>query len=357
MRSIIILFVAVLALIACDSSSNQDKTENTKGASIESGAEGPQQLLYRAKNTPIDWEAVSILNSLINRYPKSRERIEADALLKEIKERIAAEAERAKLEVAQKEEARKAEKALRDEARKAEEALAARCVFENGRVPAIFKGIDVVEAVKSLNSIKPKDQFETTDSYNKRLREALESKVGLTHCISIEGGYGTEYDADRGTWFLGVPTLGKKSWPEYYVFTTFERNMSEGTYIGENAFGVKRSVARRQDEAYGVALSKSEFDRIMRSFSGKKDRFGMSYMVPVPLPAGSERSVSRSSLRLVIQYKWTPGYIKYDLERVKPTINNPTDSGKHFRYISGRPEKAWIVNGATGEVVASKSLN
>lgn len=293
---------------------------------------GPSRLLAQAKESKSSKEAVELLTKLINKHPTAKESKEASGLLEQAKSRLAA--------------------TELDDRRAA--AAKSTCVIEGSKVPANFNGVDVRKIIKSFRSVKAKDQFESSAAYKSRLAKEVEAIASLTQCVAINGNYNTEYDADKGNWLLGIRANQYTLWDHHYIYEILEENLSSSSYEGENAFGVKRQIRRTEDEAFGVALSKSAMDKVMRSLGAKKDY--ISYVIPVPVSPEKAKGISKSDLKLLVQYQWVPDYVGTKYDSTSPTISMPYDKKTTSYYLFGRPTKVFIMNSRTGEILAAKSV-
>jgi hypothetical protein len=118
---------------------------------------------------------------------------------------------------------------------------------------------DIVAAfreVQASGSALVKDEFESTAQYHARLRSLKGKGETKKYVFIVEkdrDNYTFEYNADAEQMHLTVGT-------KYLVSDTVQLRSIQtvlGTYVGTNAFGVKKIITRTVEDTYYVSLSSS----------------------------------------------------------------------------------------------------
>lgn len=207
-------------------------------------------------------------------------------------------------------------------------------------------------AMYRSNNFQPKDQFETSADYAKR--RAKESKeLGFDiQCIVVDG-IGPTYDADKQGWLLStISTIFTDTVSMYdgdYVVTD-KRYIEQSSYIGENAFGVKKEILKSDIASVGVMFPKGEIQDFIGRLGKANEKY--SYEIFIPMPIKEAKTVPARALKTLIQYRWNPSGILNFNKNKQPTIDSTIEENHNFDLIKGNVVNIIIFNEETGRVFA-----
>lgn len=206
---------------------------------------------------------------------------------------------------------------------------------EWGRLPKDYAGNDpkmlYQELSKRLSGLESTDQFDTADQHRAKVQEALRGPMLGSLTISSLYAFIIEqymsYDAERGMYDCVV-----YDWSPIELATLdFIRGDS---YVGENAFGVKKEVRVSTSEVLQLKLTNArDFDRI---------RFSM--------PSQQARE-AQDKLRLLLIGKLQAPYLIYEKKEHLPTIDSPRRSTTIGHTIPFELHEIWVVRNDNGQIV------
>lgn len=304
---------------------------------LEEANNGPARLLAQGKAAKNDRDIINALKTLVQRHPLSDEAKQAEPLLRAAESRLEA------TELA----ARKAA-ALKDV-----------CRVEGKKVAPYFKGTDLDKVIKgfSTSKLKEKGEFETTASYEARLRNELVTIADPRQCVVLDTT--AEYDADRKRWNVSVTSFGEyramganRELQRVHEFIVENKIEQRGSYKGENAFGVSRDIERREVFRKGVRFPEQSFNKAITAIGGKADSYKL--IVPIPMSPDEAKGIAKYNLKFLVEYEWTPGFVDQHTETHSPTIDEPFDSKTSTRLVIGKPTRILVINERTGDVLAPK---
>lgn len=299
---------------------------------------GPERLLALGKSATSDRDIVTALKTLIERHPDSDEAKLAGPLLLAAESRIS-EAELAARKIA---------------------AMKEVCRVEGKRIAPYFAGTDIAKVMDAFqkSKLKNKDEFETTASYESRLKNELPTIADPRQCVILDGS-GTEYDADRQHWKVGVYSFGDYGYMgadrklgRVHEFILESRSESKGTYTGSNAFGVSREIERRAEFKTGVRFPEQSFNRAMAVLGARDDDY--KQVVSIPMLPEQAKGIAKYHLKFLVEYEWSPGFVDEETDHHSPKIDEPWDSVTTTRFVLGKPIRILVINQNTGEVLAPK---
>lgn len=207
--------------------------------------------------------------------------------------------------------------------------------ISQARLPASYNGhnpIDVSNKVRKL--LLGKNEFETTDQYEARIDKAKES-LGLYGFLSLNdvdaGEYEkVSYDADTQEWTAKIAGVYIES-----VVSITIMSGEKGSYIGQNAFGAKTRVSKR------------EATRCMVKFI--EDIDGLSNIILKFPMAMDEAKRIKGSVKIL--YIGSPIKSTRDTSYWEPDINYPYSTKAEILFLDMRLKEIWLYNYKTGEIL------
>lgn len=244
--------------------------------------------------------------------------------------------------------------------------------FDSGwtKVPPTFKGLDgktIVERIRDSPSLKAKNEFETTPEYLERISSASRIILGqeLTAERVLVFRYSGDnpfdritsmYDADTQRLKVNIKTslLNKiltnaAGRMENKVFTgvgiaTFERGPTS-TYIGENAFGVKRKITKSEYTFYKLAINNIE------DITQTKVSWIAPVSAEIEMPPARAKLV-KANLEVIYVVKPVAPFHGFDAMQIKPTIDSPSDITTYTNFLIADVEEIWLIDGMSGEILS-----
>lgn len=206
------------------------------------------------------------------------------------------------------------------------------------QLPARYTGHNPVAVyAKAKNGLVAKSEFETNDEYAARVKSATES-LGLYAFARLNNSdnideYAEEinYDAEAEAFTITIPLYSESN------MVVFDTRYSEGkgSYIGQNAFGAKVRVSKRDATIYYV------------SFSTNLDEFS-KISLKVPMPRDKAKQLKDS---IKVLYIGSPIQVKRDTGHWTPEVKDPYDTNATFYTLEMQLKQIWIYNFMTGQVL------
>jgi hypothetical protein len=210
--------------------------------------------------------------------------------------------------------------------------------------------VAVFREVQASGLAGTKGEFESTAQYQARLTSW---KGGTKKYVFVvdkpqEGPfkeYTFEYDADAEEMHL---TIGN----EYIVSDTFQLRSIRtvlGTYVGANAYGVKKSITRMVENTYYLRLSSSSPFELF-----SKGEYGSSK--PAKFTWTMDRATARAnkeSLRIGLEGTIPSPEATQETSLTEPTIDFPRHILVYSRTLPFSLEELRVLNLRTGVTVAS----
>ncbi len=208
---------------------------------------------------------------------------------------------------------------------------------------AVVTSVPQVTATRVAGwAAQKKSEYETTDAYLKRSAKWFgDGKI----IASVAVGSG-EYDADRQELtipvsFLTMPVMDEKLTASYEFLAIEDSKKSLGSYVGQNAYGVKTRVRRYMETQFGVAWEAESFE-ITGSNTSKT----------FPVAAADAPSV-RKHLRFLIAGEAAPPYVFIGIGGHGPYLTNPVDLTTYSFGIVAKPACAAIYDASNKRVLSS----
>jgi hypothetical protein len=193
--------------------------------------------------------------------------------------------------------------------------------------------------------LKGKDEFETTEQYDAR-RKAGAAKYGTLVFVLPPDAPDLTYSADAEEMKINLRTNhtyfddgGSTSGDTFVVRNTL---ISKSSYVGTNAFGVKKLIQSTVSKDYGVIVepgSPLHLNEVFTAFTFSMDT--------------EEARVSKRFLRVALVGKLTESRVHASEERHSPTVTEPWDSLTEGLYIRLLLEEVRVLDSRTGEGVSN----
>lgn len=253
------------------------------------------------------------------------------------------------------------------------------------KISVPFYGHDIEQIYRSFGNRKKsakKDEFETTEQYQKRL--ANEAAAPLFDTVTPDGTFvftvapETKYDADSQT--LTISIRPEAVWQQgssidksRLAIKIKDESNSKAT-VGQNAYGAKVEMTERYGKDYSIAVhnfdsfettitySKWELEQKKRDeemaekypslrgsisshISGTKT---IEHKITIP-PA--EAKNLKEVLSLLVLGKSVSPNTSYGAYLSKATYDSPTESFQQFYYVDLELQEFWVYNKSTGRII------
>lgn len=210
------------------------------------------------------------------------------------------------------------------------------------------------EAASKLPKIAPKDEFESTADYQKRIAEVAPSEPFVIGANMGAEPFGVSYDADRQVLIVKdyafeagfVAWSRAMSWSDvgldasrgYNAAAVLDQSrQTVGTYEAQTALGVKFQVQEVQMQTNGI------FDRALnlgeRLFGKDAEPFA-----EIPMDPTSARAKKPALSRVVIAVPKAPFFFEVDYTHGTPSLDTPTRVRDHLRVIVADIQCALILD-------------
>jgi hypothetical protein len=222
-------------------------------------------------------------------------------------------------------------------------------------LPAQFAGHDCFAIARTLKRVaKPKSEFETNAAFEDRIASlASVNLVGNTEMADLIAiavnplALSMKYDAEDGEATFGIEDfaiktalVGDKLAP---MIVTTQRKVSERSYLGSNAFGVRAKVSETRYAGCGVTASNVE-PMYMRLYANVSAKIA---------PETAQRL--KAHLGAVMIGKVVAPFLSRIDEHSAATIDFPLESTTEGEAIVVQLKDIWYFNRQTGEVAAKTS--
>lgn len=214
------------------------------------------------------------------------------------------------------------------------------------KLPPDFRGHNIKKVIEKWSKID-KDEFETTAQYEEKLE-----KIGINNVLVFREDAIVRYDADNQRLLIKAP------WGRI-----IEEVTNLGSYMGQNAFGVKKKINRIDYVFYALKTRIAlDFDEHFEWIEDKNDSYRYEIMSILP----EEGKRIKDDLKWLIICKIKPA----DLERYnstnsitglsrshyKATIDDPLESKRTVYFLSVEVNEVWLFNFKTGEILKKKTI-
>lgn len=193
-----------------------------------------------------------------------------------------------------------------------------------------------------------KSDYETSQAYEDRLSKMMGGISEVTFVTPVPAQTG-KYDADTETFTLEKSELsgyfsemflldGKSGTETYLGEDLATTRVPLRSFVGENAFGVKRNITVTQVTIYGV---------VFRQQGDTGDTSDVVFSVP-----RAKAKEMRAGLKFVVSGKLASPFTVADADYATATVQSPHEAEVRRRAFVIEPQCAAIVDGATGHVLA-----
>lgn len=204
-----------------------------------------------------------------------------------------------------------------------------------------------------------KKEFETTADYERRLSGRLEKTRQLIRkatgtdrvvfSVPLAGDL-IKYNADTGLMIIGHEYSGLLRTTHTSagdMIVTKSSRKTAGTYIGENAFGVKKRIERIL--GYNIGINAPEGSSL-----GWPSSFGANSFKPIHIYVPrDEARPTKDALSVLFIGQMKAPYLKQGTDRYTPKIDAPYDQTIASQAVQIEFDCAAIYNRATGKVIQS----
>jgi hypothetical protein len=232
-------------------------------------------------------------------------------------------------------------------------------------VPQDFAGHDFKKIWTTLGvRFKAKDEFESTEAYQKRIADAAEKPIIGTISANSPLAFSYEkadasYDADRLILTVtidlsDVMVIDDKNIKTQKGIQVAKADVKDlGTYVGSNAFGAERTIKKSQITEYMIVLNNP---RDYKAYTDRAEKGTLAdYLskgdikVELNLPPEKARE-AKANLTVLFLCSLAKPYAGIDFDHIAPKIDSPIDITTIKEYLAGRIDEIWLFNRATGEI-------
>lgn len=243
------------------------------------------------------------------------------------------------------------------------------------RLPANYKGTDIVNlySILAKKAPKKKGEFESTAEYKVRVETYMKNSHYLSNIyafkISETGHHGmnqlkADYNVDLQKMIITTETYGFQT----HIYENNRGSIiirqnkgSSSSYTGSNAFGARRTVTSFENLQYGIALVNEDdfgipnerkliFETEMPLDKAKKLKANIGVLIigkPYLYFADEDNNFTESK----------PKRLTFETERYSSaTFSSPSSHHTQSRYINIEALSVWVYDIRTGEILLKKQL-
>ncbi len=247
-------------------------------------------------------------------------------------------------------------------------------------VPAHYRGMNAASLYSTLrlcvgevkrSQYETKEQFDAEQANLLQLPLANNHKVGdrFTFVIGgawdgtgsvpideftaneyLEGAIQTSYEATNGILTVKIPTVGGVDGSsDLSAFGLTYRSRTTGHHMGQNAFGVKKSVSEGVSLNYVLQVQNSDLLWLKRKCD---QHYGMDWECEFHIPADQARAMD-GKIRVAISGTFVAPYIKEQSGQKTATLDSPYEEYEVSRGLYINPAQVVFFDSATGTVLAA----
>ena len=249
------------------------------------------------------------------------------------------------------------------------------------KLPVPYFGHDIARVYSAFSERKKtdsKDEFESTEQYQKRLatqtNNPLFGSVGTDSILAFVVKPASEYDADTQTLTISITT--GSVWESARIdksrlgLSVKRGKQDSKESIGQNAYGAKVEIHEIHSTQFELAIhnqtnfqtervldanQKRIFENIpgARSFppsvyeSMKKD----SFVQRIKMAPEDARATKEKISALILAHPVAP-YVSYGAILNKATFDNPTEYFMQMYYVDVDLKEIWIYSAQNGEILS-----
>jgi len=231
-------------------------------------------------------------------------------------------------------------------------------------LPTNYLGHDIVALYQQLTKeFPPKDEFESTEAYGKRLKVGYPQDIFafvIDEAFLVDTyGIDISYNADEQRMVVEIKGERPDEYNPYDEETVILTKGIEGkkeTYVGTNKFGVEKIVTKYHCKHYGI------FPVNKKLFLDKE------YSVPIRGPLKISFKISSEEARdlktnfgtlLICKIKLSGNPLAYTFqhnEYIGATIDTPTAVDTERFFVNAELIEIWVFNSKTGTVFTKKII-
>ncbi len=211
-----------------------------------------------------------------------------------------------------------------------------------------FRPSTLEEIAAALGS-QQRGEFETSEEFAKRTRV----DQAPFYCVA-PGDISLSYSPDHQRYQALVffqklpPDLALRLFdlgsPQPDVIAVHSAGTSAGTYVGSNAYGVRKEVTRRRERETAL------FVAAPRAQEGLGE-------VTISVPIARARKVKPSALLVFQPITSRLGPVFEGTAYQTPTLDDPSEVVKSVRYVAAGRSELWIYDKETGEILGKAVLS
>jgi hypothetical protein len=219
-------------------------------------------------------------------------------------------------------------------------------------LPAKFMGHDIrviYNVFVNRQEKSKKDEFETTEKYNKRIEiensKPIIGNLGLSDLFVMSTPAKLEYDADKLIAYarISTSTVTKGYNTESGVLSIRGPNISssENSYLGSNAFGATRDVSSSHSNDSCLAIVNPSV-------------FGITYngaLFTVNKIDADKAKLLKENMRVLLIFNISSPFISRGVSASSATFDSPYSSRREESNVYAKVVGAWVYNYLTGEVI------
>lgn len=225
------------------------------------------------------------------------------------------------------------------------------------KLPPNFLGHNGKQIYESLQSRKftaTKDEFETTEQFNRRVQSAsqlpLFGKVSTQSLLALKlERFDSKYDADQSILqarlFTTLACMSETITPLLNCFTQ-NWEVSSSEYLAQNIFGVKFKVKKVVSES--IELNIVNYEKLQLKEIEISSEKAVTFDIPMDM--SKARNV-KENLKALIIGELTYPYISSSGRSTEGTITSPTDVITTQQILRLKVLQLWLYDFKTGEIL------
>lgn len=222
-------------------------------------------------------------------------------------------------------------------------------------LPENYSGVEIISFYNKLSkSIQPKDEFETTDAYNKRVYNGCPKEMfSFVKTTKYKGGgwdsFTSKYSPDDGVLTVSYGParyhLTRTGYELGYI-KLIRTNERENEYVASNAYGAKTTVSSYHGDEYGIkVINKKAFDT--KEFTIK--------LTP------DEARAAKNDVSFLIIGKIEPSdnplsITATDSNYSSATIDCPVEYFYRLKLVCLKVYEVWVFNKKTGVIYVKQVI-
>ncbi len=221
-----------------------------------------------------------------------------------------------------------------------------------GKLPSNFVGNTPEQIFLAINKMPTKqkeslvkDEFETTETFQKRVEEENKKKSELNsflpqkQFVFVLNYQFSEYDADNQK--MNIKT----------AFTTVNnsvkalvKNISESSYYNaSNSFGVTVKVNKYLTTAYSIEFEGNNFSQLLP----------VTAQIAMDIPTAK---LAKPNVRTLVIFEIVEPYQKNEITSTTPTLTSPIESITVFHTIIAKIQEVWFFDQSTGKIYFKQKI-